>query len=265
MARGNNPRRFSLAVRGNFLQIGRVYFGHEPFTLLDNFHIMLPEYLLLVIVPIMLAFWAQMRVSSTYARWSQVGSRSGMTGMEVAGAVMRSAGIDNVDIVEIPGHLTDHYDAQNKRLALSSENYHGTSLAALGVAAHESGHAIQDKVHYPALSLRMQLVPVTNFASSLLPIIIIGAFFFGFFKLIYAAVAFYLILAIFQLVTMPVEFDASHRALQRLQGLGILTGEEMVGARAVLKAAAWTYVAAFVAALGNLLYYLSLVSGNRRR
>ncbi len=226
---------------------------------------MLTEYLLLFIVPIVLGLWAQMRVSSTYAKWSQVGSRTGMTGAEVANAVMRSAGIDNVDIVEIPGHLTDHYDAQNKRLALSSENYHGTSLAALGVAAHESGHAIQDKEHYAALNMRMQLVPITNFASSLLPMIIIGAIFFRIFGLIYIAIGVYLILSVFQLVTMPVEFDASRRALQRLQGLGILSGEEMVGARDVLKAAAWTYVAAFIASLGTLLYYLSLVSGNRRR
>jgi len=208
-----------------------------------------------------------MRVSSTYAKWSQVGSRIGMTGAEVAKAVMRSAGIDNVDIVEIPGHLTDHYDAQNKRLALSSENYHGMSLAALGVSAHESGHAIQDKERYAALEMRMQLVPMTNFACSLLPVIMIGSLFLGFFgpKLIITIVAIYLILTVFQLVTMPVEFDASRRALQRLQGLGILTKEEMVGARAVLKAAAWTYVAAFIASLGTLLYYLSLLSGGNRR
>jgi len=228
---------------------------------------MFPEYLLLVIVPLLLGLWAQMRVSSTYNKWAKVGSRSGMTGAEVANAVMRSAGIDGVDIVEIPGHLTDHYDAQNKRLALSSENYHGTSLAALGVSAHESGHAIQDKEHYAALNMRMQLVPVTNFASSLLPAILIGSIVLGFFgqKLIIAIVGIYLVLTVFQLVTMPVEFDASRRALQRLQGLGILTGDEMVGARAVLKAAAWTYVAAFIASLGTLLYYLSLLSGNRRR
>ena len=150
-----------------------------------------------------------------------------MTGAEVANAVMRSAGIDNVDIVEIPGHLTDHYDAQNKRLALSSENYHGTSLAAVGIAAHESGHAIQDKEHYAALNMRMQLVPITNFACSLMPIIIIGSIFFRpkCSSLIYIAIAVYLdtSLSIFQLVTMPVEFDASRRALQHLKGLGILT------------------------------------------
>jgi Zn-dependent membrane protease YugP len=225
------------------------------------------DYLLLCIVPILLGLWAQMRVSSAYNKWAQIGSRTGMTGAEVANAVMRSAGIYNVDIVEIAGHLTDHYDAQNKRLALSSENYHGTSLAALGVSAHESGHAIQDKEHYPALNLRMQLVPLTTFASNMLPILFVCSIFFGFFgpKMILLTIGVYLILTIFNLVTMPVEFDASRRALQRLNGLGILSSEEMVGAREVLKAAAWTYVAAFIISFGNLLYWLSLASGNRRR
>ena len=227
-----------------------------------------PLYIPLVLVPMILGIWAQIRVSSAYAKWSQVGSRGRLTGAEVADAVMRSAGIDNVEIVEIAGHLTDHYDANNKRLALSSENFRGTSLAALGVAAHESGHAIQDKVHYPALHLRMGLVPVTNAASTLLPIILIGSMFAGFalfLKILPLIIGIYVILAVFQLVTLPVEFDASRRALERLNGLGILSADEMVGARDTLKAAAWTYVAAFVATLGTLLYYLSLASGNRRR
>ncbi len=222
------------------------------------------EYLLLIIFPMILGLWAQMRVGGVYAKWSRVGSRSGMTGAEVADAVMRSAGIDNVEIVEIAGHLTDHYDAQNKRLALSSENFRGTSLAALGVSAHESGHAIQDKQNYPALQMRMSLVPITNFASSLLPLAIFGGFIFHMFGLLYLGIGAYLILTVFQLVTMPVEFDASRRALQRLEGLGILTADEMVGARETLKAAAWTYVAAFIAALGWLLHLL-LVVNNRRR
>lgn len=223
-----------------------------------------PEFLLLIIVPMVLALWAQMRVSSVYTKWSQVGSRSGLTGAEVASAVMRSAGIDNVEITEIPGHLTDHYDAKNKRLALSSENFHGTSLAALGVAAHESGHAIQDKEKYAALEARLNLVPITNIASTLLPLAVFGGFIFRMFGLLYLGIGAYFVLMIFQLVTMPVEFDASRRALQRLKGLGILTADEMVGARQTLKAAAWTYVAAFVAALGNLLHLLIVVNGRRR-
>lgn len=224
-----------------------------------------PIFLLLVIGPMILGLWAQMRVGNVYAKWSRISSRSGLSGAEVASAVMRSAGVDNVEIVEIPGHLTDHYDAGNKRLALSSENFHGTSLAALGVAAHESGHAIQDKVNFPALKMRMDLVPITNFACSLLPLSLFGGFVFRMPGLIYLGIVAYFILAIFQMVTMPVEFDASRRALNRLQGLGILTADEMVGARQTLKAAAWTYVAAFIAALGNLLQLLMVVLGERRR
>jgi len=226
---------------------------------------MFTDWIFLLIFPLLLGLWAQMRVSSTYAKWSQVGTRSGMTGRDVASAVMRSAGIDDVEIVEIPGKLTDHYDSRNKRLALSSANYHGTSIAALGVSAHESGHAIQDKVNYPALHLRMGLVPVSNFACTYTPMIIFGGFIFHMLGLIYIGIAGYFVLTAFQLVTLPVEFNASSRALERLQGLGILDAQEMVGARDTLKAAAWTYVAAFIASLGTLLYYLSLISGNRRR
>jgi uncharacterized protein len=226
---------------------------------------MILEYLLLLIFPLLLGLWAQHRVSTAYAKWSRVGSRGHLTGAEVASAVMRSAGIDNVEIVEIDGHLTDHYDPSHKRLALSSENYRGASLAALGVSAHESGHAIQDKISYPALHLRMSLIPATNFASTLLPFIMIGGFFFHMFGFLYLGVVVYTILTIFQLITLPVEFDASRRALVHLQGLGILQPDEMVGARDTLNAAAWTYVAAFVASLGNLIYLLLILSGGRNR
>jgi Zn-dependent membrane protease YugP len=226
---------------------------------------MITEYIFLLIIPAILGLWAQHRVGAAYARWSRVGARARLTGAEVASAVMRSAGIANVEVVEIPGHLTDHYDPVNKRLSLSSENFRGGSLAALGVAAHEAGHALQDKVGYPALHFRMSLVPMTNFACSLLPFILFGGFFFRMFGLIYLAIGVYLLLTVFQFITLPVEFDASRRALKHLEGLGILDPQEMVGARDTLKAAAWTYVAAFIAALGNLIYFLSLVSGNRNR
>jgi len=222
-------------------------------------------YIFLILIPIFLGMWAQHRVSGTYAKWSKVGSRGRLTGAEVADAVMRSGGVNDIEIVEIPGHLTDHYDPGKKRLCLSSENYRGTSLAALGVAAHESGHALQDKVHYPALHLRMNLVPATNFASSLLPLVMIGGFYFRIMGLIELGVGVFLILTVFQLITLPVEFDASKRALQRLNGLGILQGDEMVGARDTLNAAGWTYVAAFVASLSNLLYLVLQMQGGRRR
>lgn len=226
---------------------------------------MILEYLLLLIFPFLLGLWAQHRVGTAYTKWSRVGSRGHLTGADVASAVMRSAGIDNVEIIEIAGHLTDHYDPSHKRLALSSENYRGTSLAALGVSAHESGHAIQDKISYPALHLRMSLIPATNFASTLLPFVMFGGFFFHMFGFITLGVVIYSILTVFQLVTLPVEFDASRRALVHLQGLGILQPDEMVGARDTLNAAAWTYVAAFVASLGNLIYLLLILSGGRNR
>lgn len=215
-------------------------------------------YLLLIVVPLVLGIWAQSRVGSTYKRWSKVASRGRITGAEAAAAVMRNAGIDDVEIVEIRGHLSDHYDPLHKRLALSSENYRGSSLAALGVAAHEAGHAIQHKVGYAPLKARAALIPVTNFASKLLPFVIIGGFFFGMFGLIKLGVLVYLVLTVFQLITLPVEFDASFRARKQLVGLGILQQDEIGGVIETLNAAGWTYVAAFVSSLANLLYLFLL-------
>ncbi len=215
------------------------------------------SFLLFIVVPIIIGLWAQIRISSAYNRWVQVESRGRITGAEAAAAVMRSAGIGNVEIVEVPGHLSDHYDPVNKRLALSAENFHGTSLAALGVAAHEAGHAIQDKVAYAPLKLRMSLIPVTNFASQLLPFVMLAGFFVGHsLLLIKIAIAIYLILSVFQLVTLPVEFDASKRAKAQLVNLGIIERDEMPGVIKTLDAAAFTYVAAFISSLGWLLYFL---------
>ena len=135
------------------------------------------EFLILIIVPIIVGIWAQARVSGAYSHYSKIASASGLTGRDAAAAVMRSAGISDVDIVPIDGTLTDHYDPSRKVLALSRDNFYGTSIAALGVAAHEAGHAIQHKVGYAPLNLRMALVPITNFACQLLPIVMIGGFF----------------------------------------------------------------------------------------
>jgi Zn-dependent membrane protease YugP len=215
-------------------------------------------YLLLIIVPMILAAIAQMKVSGAYNRWVKVPAKTRMTGREAAAYVMRSAGIDDVEIGMCRGHLTDHYNPASKQLVLSEENYHGTSLAAIGVAAHEAGHAIQHKIGYAALNFRMALVPITNIASQLLPIVMIGGFFFGMLGLLKLGVLVYLVLTIFQLVTLPVEFDASHRAKKQLVGLGILDKDEMVGVNQTLNAAALTYLAAFIASLGNLVYLLLL-------
>lgn len=222
------------------------------------------SYLIWIIIPLILGIWAQIRVSSTYKKWSEVNSKKGITGREVAQAVMEAAGIHEVEIIKIPGQLTDHYDPSNKKLALSEANYHGTSLAALGVAAHEAGHAIQHRVGYAPLKARAALIPITSFASQLLPFVILGGFFFGFFGLIKLGVAIYLILTVFQLITLPVEFDASARARTQLVSLNIIDTTEVKGVTDTLNAAAWTYVAAFVASLGNLIYLISMLNSSDR-
>jgi uncharacterized protein len=218
-----------------------------------------PVFWLLFILVFIFAFYAQMRVSSTYSRNLQIPSRGRITGREAAEAVMGQAGIHDVEIVEIPGHLTDHYDPINRRLCLSSENYRGTSLAALGVSAHESGHALQHRAGYKALQARMALVPATQFASSLLPFIMFGGFVFGLGGILLdIGIIVYAILSLFQLITLPVEFDASRRAKVQLVQLGILDRDEMPGVNETLNAAALTYVAAFITALMHLLYLLSM-------
>lgn len=213
-------------------------------------------FLILIVPTIILGIYAQHKVTSTYNQWVKVPSRGRITGAEAASAIMRKAGIDDVEITETRGHLTDHYDPQHKRLVLSSENYRGSSLAALGVAAHEAGHAIQHKVGYSMLQLRMALVPITNLASQMLPFVIIGGFLFQMMGLIKVGIVVYLILTIFQLVTLPVEFDASRRAKRELVAIGVLGNDEMVGVSKTLNAAALTYVAAFIASLANLVYLI---------
>jgi Zn-dependent membrane protease YugP len=216
--------------------------------------------MLLFVLVFVFALYAQIRVSSAYGKNSRIPSRGGITGREAAEAVMARAGISDVEITETSGHLTDHYDPTKKRLVLSSENYRGTSLAALGVSAHEAGHAIQHKIGYSMLNFRMALVPATQFVSNILPFVILGSFFFirGLTGIVLdIAIICYAVLSLFQLVTLPVEFDASRRAKVQLVELGILDRDEMVGVNQTLNAAALTYVAAFVGALLNLLYLLS--------
>lgn len=216
----------------------------------------LPLFLLVMVF----ALYAQIRVSSAYSKNSQIQSRGRITGREAAEAVMSRAGITDVSIEETSGHLTDHYDPMHKRLVLSSENYRGTSLAALGVAAHEAGHAIQHKVGYTMLNARMLLVPATQFVSGVLPIIMLASIFLlrGLSGMILdVAIICYAVLTLFNLITLPVEFDASRRAKVQLVELGILDRDEMPGVNQTLDAAALTYLAAFIGSLLNLLYLLS--------
>ena len=223
---------------------------------------------LLLGIPLLLGLYAQFKVTSAYSKNSQIGSRSRITGREAAEAVMASAGIQDVEIVEVPGHLTDHYDPLHKRLALSSQNYRGDSLAALGVAAHEAGHAIQHKEGYAMMTVRQTMSPVVQFAAPVSYFIFsLGLFLGGALvkALLPIAIVALIVMVVFQLVTLPVEFDASRRAKAQLVGLGILGRDEMVGVDQTLDAAALTYVAAFVDSLGKLLYLLLLLSGGSRR
>lgn len=224
-------------------------------------------WIILIIVPMLFGLYAQFKVRSAYNKNVEIPSRGRITGREAAQAVMDSAGITNVEIVQVPGELTDHYDPINRRLALSELNYNGTSLAALGVAAHEAGHAIQHKVGYSMMTIRQTLAPATQVASGIANLVLIaGIFLFssaiGGTLLMVGAAALGLI-CLFQFVTLPVEFDASRRAKAQLINLGIVDRDEMKGVHETLDAAALTYVAAFVASLGTLLHILMMLMGRR--
>ncbi len=226
----------------------------------------------LIIIPLLFGLYAQYRVHSAYGKNIQIPSRGHITGREAAAAVMEGAGIHDVEIVRVEGQLTDHYDPTNKKLALSEQNYDGTSLAALGVSAHEAGHAIQHKEGYAMMNFRQVLVPAAQFAQpvawgilsfGILLASLLGAKALGIIMLQIGVVAL-TVIALFQLVTLPVEFDASRRAKVQLVNLGILGRDEMEGVNDTLDAAALTYVAAFVATLGNLLYLLLMLTGGGR-
>lgn len=222
------------------------------------------NYLLYIIFPFLLGLWAQFRVKSAFAKYSQIRASSNLTGAEVAREILLSAQIHDVTVEQVDGFLGDHYDPTNKKLCLSSDTYNNPSLAAVGIAAHEVGHAIQHARAYAPLEWRMAIVPVTQIASQLLPFVMIGGFWFHIFGLLKLGVLVYAVLALFQLITLPVEYDASRRAKVILGQMGIVqSGAEAAGVNRMLNAAALTYVAAFVAALGNLLWLLSLTQSRR--
>src|SRR3954449_7449829 len=217
------------------------------------------NWLILVGVPLIIGLIAQFRVSSAFKKWGEVRASSNITGAEAAREILQAAQINDVEVVETNDYLGDHYDPANKRLCLSTNVFNAPSVAALGVAAHETGHAIQHAKAYAPLKARMAIVPVTMIASQMLPFVIFGGLFFHMTGLITLGIYCYAILLAFQLITLPVEFDASRRAKIILQQMGIIQpGEEAAGVNRVLNAAALTYVAAFVATLGNLLYLMSV-------
>ena len=213
-----------------------------------------------LIVPIALGLYAHFKVTGAYHKYSKIPVHSGITGRDAAAAVLQKAGITNVSIQEIPGEMTDHYDPARKVLNLSSDNYNGRSIAAVGISAHEAGHAIQDKQHYGPLYFRMNLVPSVNFAGSILPFVIMGGFLFGRAggMLLDIGIGCYMALTLFHLVTLPVEFDATNRAKVQLAGLGIIDSSERRGVNETLDAAGLTYVAGFLASALNLVYLIML-------
>ena len=224
----------------------------------------LPTYFLLIGIPLIFGLWAQYRVTSTFNRYKKITVSSGLTGAEAAEQILKTSGISDVTVVAIDGMLGDHYDPSSKKLNLSSDVFYGNSITAVGVAAHECGHALQHSKAYFPLRLRMAIVPATQFSSKILPFVIIGGFLFHMANLITLGIACYAILMVFQLVTLPVEFDASARAKVLLPKLNIVqSNAEVIGVNAVLNAAALTYIAAFIAAAGNLIYLL-MVRRNER-
>lgn len=227
-------------------------------------------WLALALPGLLLGFYAQSKVKSAFKKYSKVRTDQNITGEQVARRLLDSQGLYDVLIERVPGTMTDHYDPRNKVLRLSEGVYDQPTIAAAGIAAHESGHALQQAAGYKALVLRTALVPATNFSSKLAPLLFTIGFFLNLFigaqfglYIAWAGVVLFGIAVLFTLITLPVEFDASKRAKQMLVSQNILFPDEMVGVNKVLNAAALTYVAAAVAAIGQLLYYITIL--NRRR
>jgi Zn-dependent membrane protease YugP len=212
-------------------------------------------FLICTVVPLLFGLWAQFRVKSTFKRYSQVATASGMTGAQAADAVLRNSGVTGVGIQPVAGQLSDHYDPRTKTLNLSEDVGGAATVAALGVAAHEAGHAVQDARGYKPMKIRATLVPAASIGSQLWIFPAFLGLILGSTGLVNVGLVLFLAVVIFQLVTLPVEFDASHRAIVALEGGGLLGAEELSGARKVLRAAALTYIAALAASIGQLIYF----------
>lgn len=220
-------------------------------------------YLVLVVPALLFAAWAQMRVSSTFSKYSKVHSSRAYTGEMVARKILDANGLYNVTIEQVPGNLSDHYDPGSHTVRLSPAVYGQSTIAAIGVAAHECGHAVQHATHYAPLTFRNAIIPVTNFGSKLsVPMILIG-FIMGYDPLITIGILLFALVAVFQLVTLPVEFNASSRALTTLEEGYYLDGDELDGAKKVLSVAALTYVGALLVSIAQVARLLLL--RNRRR
>lgn len=225
-----------------------------------------PLYLLIIIPTMLLSLWAQSKVKGAYSKWSKVQNKRGMSGADAAKDMLNREGIRDVRIEMVSGWLSDHYDPSSKVLRLSPEVFNGRSVASVGIACHEAGHALQHAHNYAFLGIRSMLVPAANIGSKLSWIIIFGGMILGMMGLAKIGVVLFGFVVLFQLITLPVEFNASSRAKKALVANGILSDNtEIAGVNNVLDAAAMTYVAATIAALGQLLYYAIRVFGGSRR
>ena len=225
--------------------------------------------LLLVLVCAVFALWASANVNSTFKKYAGQRSVRGITGAQAAQRVLSANGVTGVRIEQVGGNLTDHYDPRTNVIRLSDSVYSSTSTAAIGVACHEAGHAVQYAVGYGPIKLRAAIIPVTNFGTKIAwPLMLAGLLLssmsYAFYNLVYVGIACFALSLVFQLVTLPVEFNASRRALTAIEEGNILTDDELVGARKTLRAAAMTYVAAVATSLAQLLRLLAIY-GNRRR
>lgn len=227
-------------------------------------------YVILVLPCVLLAAWASSNVNSTFKKYSSQFSRRSITGAQAAQRVLSANGVRNVQIEPVSGNLTDHFDPKTNVIRLSDNVYGSTSTAAIGVACHEAGHAVQHATGYFPIKIRSAIIPITNFGSKLaMPLILLGVVLsaagYYFYDLVYLGIACFGLSLIFQLVTLPVEFNASRRAMEAIRQGDLLTEEELKGARKTLSAAAMTYVAATAVSLAQLLRLLVLFGGNNRR
>ncbi len=222
------------------------------------------SYLLFMLPGLILSLWASAKVKSTFAKYNRVPLRGGLTAAQAARQILDGNGLYSVRIERVQGNLSDHYDPRSNIVRLSDSTFSSSSVAAVGVAAHEVGHAIQHAAHYGPASLRSAIVPVANIGSgAAVPLILIGLF-LNMVGLIYLGIILFSLAVLFQLVTLPVEFNASRRALQTLNDTGMVTSEESAGVSKVLSAAALTYVAALLSSLLQLVYFITLAGGRRR-
>lgn len=224
-----------------------------------------PLYLVFALPGLLLGLWARSRVNGAFNKYKQVRTAQNVTGAQVARTLLDAQGLHNVQIEEVQGFLSDHYDPRTKILRLSPEVYRTPSVAAAGIAAHEMGHALQDAGGYFPLQLRSAIVPAAQFGSTLAPWLFIAGILLNFTQLAWVGLILFGAAVVFTLVTLPVEFDASRRAKKLLASNNIIIGNEAQGVNKVLDAAALTYVAAAVSAIGTFLYYLLILTGGRRR